>query len=51
MWIYNAEFFSFRSHIYIFAVGLLFGFVYKKTGSLCSVVILHTFHIFIVTIF
>lgn len=50
IWIYNSEFFVFGTHIYIFAVGLFFGFVYKKSGSLWSVVILHIFHNFIVMI-
>lgn len=50
IWIYNSEFFMLGAHIYIFAVGLLFGLVYKKTGSLWSVVILHIFHNFFVTI-
>lgn len=50
IWVYNSEFFVFGTHIYIFALGLLFGLVYKKTGSLWSVVILHIFHNFFVTI-
>ena len=53
IWIYNGEFFEFLiagSQIYVFALGLLFGFVYKKTGSLWSVVLLHAFHNFFVTI-
>ena len=53
IWIYNAEFLEFfiaGTHIYVFTIGLLLGFVYKKTGSLWSVVLLHTFHNFFVTI-
>ncbi|WP_410429712.1 type II CAAX prenyl endopeptidase Rce1 family protein [Metabacillus litoralis] len=53
IWTYNAEFFEFfiaGSHIYVFVIGLLFGFAYKKTGSLWSVVLLHAFHNFFVTI-
>ena len=53
IWIYNAGFYDFfiaGTHIYVFALGLLFGFVYKKTGSLWSVVLLHALHNFFVTI-
>ncbi|MGG3889652.1 CPBP family intramembrane glutamic endopeptidase [Metabacillus fastidiosus] len=49
-WIYNETFFNFGSHIYVFLIGLLFGFVFKKTGSLWSVILLHAFHNFFVTI-
>lgn len=49
-WIYNGSFFNFGTHIYVVLLGLLFGFVYKKTGSLWSVVLLHAFHNFFVTI-
>lgn len=44
IWIYHGEFFDLWGHIYVFLLGLIFGFVYKKTGSLWSVVILHSFH-------
>lgn len=50
IWIYNGEFFDLWGHIYVFLLGLIFGFVYKKTGSLWSVVILHSFHNFFVII-
>lgn len=50
IWIYNGDFFVLWSHIYVFLLGLLFGFVYKKTGSLWSVVVLHSFHNFFVMI-
>ncbi|MBK3493617.1 CPBP family intramembrane metalloprotease [Viridibacillus sp. YIM B01967] len=50
IWIYNEIFFHFGTHIYIFIIGLLFGFVYKKTGSLWSVIILHALYNFFVTI-
>lgn len=49
-WIYNETFFNLGTHIYVVLLGLLFGFVYKKTGSLWSVVLLHAFHNFFVTI-
>lgn len=50
VWIHNNIFFHFGTHVYIFVLGLLFGFVYKKTGSLWSVIILHALHNFFVTI-
>ncbi|AZV42890.1 CPBP family intramembrane glutamic endopeptidase [Peribacillus asahii] len=50
IWIYNGEFFDLWGHIYVFLLGLIFGFVYKKTGSLWSVVVLHSFHNFFVII-
>ena len=50
IWIYNDIIFQYGSHIYVFIIGLLFGFVYKKTGSLWSVIILHAFHNYILSI-
>jgi len=50
VWIYNEIFFYFGTHVYIFILGILFGFVYKKTGSLWSVIIFHALHNFFVTI-
>jgi len=50
VWIYNEIFFHFGTHVYIFILGILFGFVYKKTGSLWSVIILHVLHNFFVSI-
>jgi uncharacterized protein len=50
VWIYNDIFFHFGTHVYVFTLGLLFGLVYKKTGSLWSVIILHALHNFFVTI-
>lgn len=50
VWIYNEIFFHFGTHVYIFILSLLFGFVYKKTGSLWSVIIFHALHNFFVTI-
>jgi uncharacterized protein len=50
IWIHHAEIFNFGTHLYIFLIGLLFGFVYKKTGSLWSVAILHSFHNFFVLV-
>ncbi|MFF2797512.1 CPBP family intramembrane glutamic endopeptidase [Lysinibacillus xylanilyticus] len=50
VWIYNEIFFHFGTHVYVFILGLLFGFVYKKTGSLWSVIIFHALHNFFVTI-
>ena len=50
IWIYNDIIFQIGSHIYVFIIGLLFGFVYKKTGSLWSVIILHAFHNYILSI-
>ena len=50
IWIYNDIILQFGSHIYVFIIGLLLGFVYKKTGSLWSVIILHAFHNYILSI-
>ncbi|MEB2282688.1 CPBP family intramembrane metalloprotease [Lysinibacillus xylanilyticus] len=50
VWIYNEKFFHFGTHVYVLILGLLFGLVYKKTGSLWSVIILHVLHNFFVTI-
>lgn len=50
IWIQNEIIFHFGTHIYVFVLGLLFGFVYKKTGSLWSVIILHALHNFFVTL-
>lgn len=50
IWIYNGDFFNLWSQIYVFFLGLIFGFVFKKTGSLWLVVILHSFHNFFVSI-
>ncbi|MFJ3387708.1 MULTISPECIES: lysostaphin resistance A-like protein [unclassified Lysinibacillus] len=50
VWIYNEKFFHFGTHVYVFILGLLFVLVYKKTGSLWSVIILHALHNFFVTI-
>ncbi|MET4562747.1 membrane protease YdiL (CAAX protease family) [Lysinibacillus parviboronicapiens] len=50
IWIYEGVFFDFYSHIYVFLVGLIFGLVFKKTGSFWSVVILHSFHNLFVSI-
>lgn len=48
--IYNGEFFIWGSHLNIFFLGLLFGLMYKKTGSLWSVVLLHSFYNFILIV-
>jgi len=50
IWIYNDIIFQFGSHIYVIFIGLLFGFVYKKTGSLWSVILMHAFHNYILSI-
>lgn len=50
IWIYAGEFFDLWGHMYVFLLGLIFGFVYKKTGSLWSIVLLHSFHNFFVII-
>lgn len=50
IWIHNEEFFHFGTHIYIFLLSLVFGFIYKKTGSIWSVVLLHSFYDLFVTI-
>ncbi|MFJ8099457.1 lysostaphin resistance A-like protein [Lysinibacillus sp. NPDC096212] len=50
IWIYDEKIFHFGTHLYVLFLGLLFGFVYKKTGSIWSVIILHAFHNFFVTI-
>ncbi|MEH7885084.1 type II CAAX endopeptidase family protein [Bacillus sp. JJ1609] len=44
IWIHEGVFFHFWTHVYIFLLGLIFGFVYKKTVSLWSVVLLHSFY-------
>jgi membrane protease YdiL (CAAX protease family) len=51
IWIYHGTFFHFGSHVFIFLLGLIFGYIYKKTGSLWSVVILHSFYDFFIYIF
>lgn len=51
IWIYNGTFLPFDSHIYVFFVGILFGFIFKKTGSLWTVIILHAFHNYVLSIF
>lgn len=50
IWIYNDIIFQFGSHIYVFLIGLLFGFVFKKTGSLWTVILLHAFHNYVFSI-
>ncbi|WP_409295342.1 lysostaphin resistance A-like protein [Peribacillus sp. SCS-26] len=50
VWIHNGEFFNWGSHVNIFILSLFFGFVYKKTGSMWSVVILHSFYNFFLII-
>ncbi len=50
IWIYNDIIFHFGSHIYVFLIGLLFGYIFKKTNSLWSVVLIHAFHNFFLSI-
>ncbi|MGE7946920.1 CPBP family intramembrane glutamic endopeptidase [Lysinibacillus sp. NPDC093688] len=50
IWIYDEKIFHIGTHLYVLFLGLLFGFVYKKTGSIWSVIILHALHNFFVTI-
>lgn len=50
IWIHNGAFFHFGPHVNIFLLGLLFGYFYKKTGSLWSVVLLHSFYDFFINI-
>jgi uncharacterized protein len=50
IWIYNDIIFHYGSHLYVFIIGLLFGFVYKKIGSLWSVILLHAFHNYFLSI-
>ncbi|MEB2299009.1 CPBP family intramembrane metalloprotease [Lysinibacillus xylanilyticus] len=50
IWIYNDIIFQFVSHLYVFLLGLLFGFVFKKSGSLWAVILLHAVHNFFVSI-
>jgi uncharacterized protein len=45
-WIYKGTFFELYNHVFIFGFGLLCGFMYKKTGSLWSVIVLHVFNNF-----
>ncbi|HGA1022349.1 TPA: lysostaphin resistance A-like protein [Bacillus cereus] len=44
VWLYRGEFWDLWSHCYVLLLGLIFGYVYKKTNSLWSVIILHSFH-------
>ncbi|MFC0475557.1 lysostaphin resistance A-like protein [Robertmurraya beringensis] len=50
VWIRLGTFFHFETHLYIFLVGLLFGYVYKRTGSLWAAIILHSAHNFFLAI-
>lgn len=50
IWIYNGTFFPYASHLYVFFIGILFGFVFKKTGSLWSVILLHACHNYVLSI-
>lgn len=50
IWIYNDIIFHFGSHIYVFMIGLLFGLIFKKTGSLWTVILLHASHNFFLSI-
>ncbi|NHM33003.1 CPBP family intramembrane glutamic endopeptidase [Neobacillus terrae] len=50
IWIHNGTFFHFASHVFIFLLGLIFGYIYKKTSSLWSVVILHSFYDFFISV-
>jgi uncharacterized protein len=48
IWIHNGEFINLWNHPIIFLIGITFGFIYKKTGSLWSVILLHSFYDFFV---
>lgn len=50
IWIVNDVIFHVGSHMYVFLLGLLFGFVYKKTGSLWTVILMHAFHNYVLSI-
>ncbi|MFI8707669.1 lysostaphin resistance A-like protein [Bacillus sp. NPDC077411] len=50
IWIYDGVFFDLWSHIYVFLIGIFFGLIFKKTRSLWSVIILHSFHNLFVSI-
>jgi len=50
IWLYQGTFFNPGSHAYVLFVGLVFGWIFRKTGSLWSVIILHSFHNFFLII-
>ncbi|KZE37115.1 CAAX protease [Bhargavaea cecembensis] len=50
IWLYEGTFFNPGSHAYILFVGLVFGWIFRKTGSLWTVIILHSFHNFFLII-
>ncbi|OTY23611.1 MULTISPECIES: CPBP family intramembrane glutamic endopeptidase [Bacillus cereus group] len=43
-WFYTGELSHIWNHIYIFLIGLFFGYVFKETKSLWAVIFLHLFH-------
>lgn len=49
-WILNGTFESLWLHLYILLLGLLFGYIYKETQSLWSVIIIHSLHNFFTSI-
>lgn len=49
-WMLTGVFSNFWAHIYVFSGGLVFGFLFKKTNSLWTVIILHSFHNLFVSI-
>ncbi|MBT2757518.1 CPBP family intramembrane metalloprotease [Mesobacillus foraminis] len=50
IWIYNDLFHHYGSHLYVFCIGLLFGNIFKKTGSLWAVILIHGSHNFFLSI-
>ncbi|RSK31949.1 CPBP family intramembrane glutamic endopeptidase [Bhargavaea beijingensis] len=50
IWLYQGTFFNPGSHAYVLFVGLVFGWIFRKTGSLWTVIILHSFHNFFLII-
>lgn len=54
IWMYEGLFqfpYVFGASVNVFVVGVLFGYVYKKTGSLWSVIIIHSMYNLFVTVF
>lgn len=43
-WLNNQEFLILYNHIYILLFSLFLGYIYKKTNSLWTVIIIHSFH-------
>src|SRR5699024_6292510 len=54
IWIYNGIFefpYMISAIIQVFMISIIFGFIYKKTGSLWSVIIIHSMYNLLVSVF